>query len=248
MERLSLELISLIASHLSNDEARQCASISPCWQHAVEQRTFSKLKVRSDKFSLFEIALQHAHRRRAVSSIEYEIILPSYSRARCWKRERLWEHEENNVVFSQAIHAIMRVLHAWQTEGEAATSNSHNSRPIQLCIKASSQRDASDLQRKGIGLYRMNGNFLSLTEPYSDVPKVERVKELQITGTWRPLHPEAALKIITSMPNLEVVELDSKQPWPKWEAMIREHRSGRNPFSSCPNWYGGEMFSIADFL
>ncbi|KAJ4307925.1 hypothetical protein N0V84_012406 [Fusarium piperis] len=182
MDKLPYALISLIVSCLLEDDEGNrkpwskpppialYASISRSWQDGVEMHTFSHVKVRSDEFSRFETAFCHMRRRRAVSTIDYDIVLPPYSQARCWKFERPHEHAENMAVFSRAVHAIISSLHAWQTDEEAvngAGAAGSGCRPIQLKVRAESRLDSSSLQRQGIGLYRMGGHFLDFTEPWT---------------------------------------------------------------------------------
>ncbi|KAH7123163.1 hypothetical protein EDB81DRAFT_913321 [Dactylonectria macrodidyma] len=220
MDKLPFALISLIVSCLLEDEKRnrkpwlkppsiaQYASISRVWQDAVEMNTFSAVKVRSNDFSRFETAFRHIQRRRTVSVITYNIVLPEYSSARCWKLERPHEHTENVAVFSRAVHAIFRTLHAWQVEENGT---------------AESSLDSSGLQRRGIGLYRMSGHFLDFTEPRSLLPEVGIVESLSIRGILRPLHPDAAFRIIAALPSLEFINIDTLEPDLRWEDMRREH-------------------------
>ncbi|KAM5341956.1 hypothetical protein ACJ41O_014987 [Fusarium nematophilum] len=177
MDKLPYALVSLIVSCLLEDDEgtrkpwskpppiAQYASISRAWQDAVERHTFSHVKVKSDDFSRFEAAFRHAHRRQAVSSINYEIVLPAYSQGRCWKFERPREHAENKAAFSRAVHAFFSSLHAWQEEEAISGASVSVSRPIALNMTACCRLDSGALQRKGIGLYRMDGNFLDFVEP-----------------------------------------------------------------------------------
>ncbi|RSL48502.1 hypothetical protein CEP53_009515 [Fusarium sp. AF-6] len=235
MDKLPYALISLIVSCLLEDDEGNrkpwskpppialYASISRSWQDAVEMHTFSQVKVRSDEFSRFETAFCHMRRRRAVSTIDYDIVLPPYSQARCWKFERPHEHAENMAVFSWAAHAIISSLHAWQTDEEA------------LNVRAESRLDSSSLQRQGIGLYRMGGHFLDFTEPCSVLPKVRRVSELSIRGVLRPLHPNAAFRIISAFPSLEYICIDLLEPDAVQQGMQRQHRSALTQHISSMN-------------
>ncbi|KAM0424899.1 hypothetical protein ACHAPT_009955 [Fusarium lateritium] len=238
MDKLPYALISLIISCLLEDDTgdrkpwskpppiAQYASISRSWQDAVERHTFSEVKVRSDEFSRFESAFRHTNRRHALSTINYEIVLPRYSQARCWKFERPHEHAENLIVFSRAVHAILSTLHAWQVEDEAVNGAAGSGcRPIHLDMRAESRLDSSSLQRQGIGLYRMGGHFLDFIEPCSVLPKVKRVSEMSIRGVIRPLHPSAAFSIVSALPNLECICIDLLEPGKARGDIQRQHRS-----------------------
>ncbi|KAH7264680.1 hypothetical protein B0J15DRAFT_491216 [Fusarium solani] len=248
MDKLPCALISLIVSCLLEDDGRnrkpwskpppiaQYASISRSWQDAVEMHTFSQVKVRSDEFSRFETAFRHPYRRQVVSTINYDIVLPAYSQARCWKFERPHEHAENIIVFSQAVHAIIGSLHAWQVEDEAVNGAAGSDcRPIHLNMSVESRLDSSSLQRQGIGLYRMGGHFIDFTEPYSVLPKVRRVSELSIRGVLRPLHPSAAFRIVSALPSLEYICIDLLEPDATREDMQTQHRSALTQHLSSMN-------------
>ncbi|KAM5364055.1 hypothetical protein ACJZ2D_011672 [Fusarium nematophilum] len=236
MDKLPYALVSLIVSCLLEDDEgtrkpwskpppiAQYASISRAWQDAVERHTFSHVKVKSDDFSRFEAAFRHAHRRQAVSSINYEIVLPAYSQGRCWKFERPREHAENKAAFSRAVHAFFSSLHAWQEEEAISGASVSVSRPIALNMTACCRLDSGALQRKGIGLYRMDGNFLDFVEPWSVLPKLKRVSDLSIGDSIRPLHPDAVFKIIEALPSVETLGIHMLEPGPRWEDTRREHR------------------------
>ncbi|KAK7409048.1 hypothetical protein QQX98_008752 [Neonectria punicea] len=235
MDKLPFALISLIVSCLLEDEERnrkpwlkppsiaQYASISRVWQDAVEMNTFSAVKVCSNNFSRFETAFRHVRRRLAVSIITYDIVLPEYSSARCWKLERPYEHSENMAAFSRAVHAIFRTLHAWQVEENVGPGSV--SRRIHLSMSAESSLDSSSLQRRGIGLYRMSGHFLDFTDSHPLLPEVGIVESLSIRGILRPLHPNAAFRIIAALPGLEFINIDMLEPDLRWQDMRREHYS-----------------------
>ncbi|KAH7129604.1 hypothetical protein B0J13DRAFT_598543 [Dactylonectria estremocensis] len=233
MDKLPFTLVSLIVSCLLEDEERdrkpwlkppsiaQYASISRAWQDAVEMNTFFAVKVRSNDFSRFETAFRHTQRRRHVSVITYDIMLPEYSPARCWKLERPHEHEENMAVFSRAVHTIFHTLYVWQVE-ENGSKGSVSGR-IDLAMSVESLLDSRALQRRGIGLYRMGGHFLDFTEPRFLLPEVGIVSSLSIRGILRPLHPNAAFRILAALPSLEFVRIDMLEPDPRWEVLRREH-------------------------
>ncbi|KAH8657314.1 hypothetical protein BGZ61DRAFT_371270 [Ilyonectria robusta] len=242
MDRLPSELISRIVLHLLGDDEEnlegrrpnpwskspsiaQYASISRSWQDAVEMHTFSMVKARSNDLSLFDRAFRRAHRRQAVSIIEYDIVLPPYSRARSWKLERPREHAENMAIFSQAVHAIFSSLHAWQVDQEAIHGATGSvGRPIRLTITVDVRLEVSGLASNGLGLYRMDGHFLDFTEPCSALPEVRRVSELVTGGIVRPLHPNAAFRMVAALSNVKNIFVHMLEPQLRREEMRREHR------------------------
>ncbi len=130
MERLSLELISHIASFLEREQEQSdlprgvrkkltsklppFATISRDWQYSVERRTFHALRVHSTDVANFQ-AMCIGHRRSTLALLTYDVVLPTYDDTVCTHRELDKENRTNDEAFTQAIERLFGVLKSWES-------------------------------------------------------------------------------------------------------------------------------------
>ncbi|KAL8756548.1 MAG: hypothetical protein Q9184_004462 [Pyrenodesmia sp. 2 TL-2023] len=135
MNALPQELITHIASFIERKDPgldhfeRQkavsqlpsYATISRPWQQAIESRTFHAIHFNSTELPYF-VQILHRHRRQFLSSLTYDVVLPTYIDKQCARFETIEDMQRNNRAVTYAIHALFQFLKTWQGD---ATSQGH---------------------------------------------------------------------------------------------------------------------------
>jgi len=102
------------------------ATVCRRWQLAFERHSFRAIRLYSsqlDQFAeAFSSAPAHLHRRAALQTLRYNIILPTYTVTAAAKSERRRDWEANNTAFTQATRDLFRILHSWDRLGGNGTS------------------------------------------------------------------------------------------------------------------------------
>ncbi|KAL8663215.1 MAG: hypothetical protein Q9202_004061 [Teloschistes flavicans] len=133
MDKLPAELITLIASFLERIDYQAnivwlltrikpvyrlppFATISRRWQLAIEARTFRSIQLKSPELSYFAQILT-GHRKRLLSELAYDVILPTYDDNACAKFETEKDQERNNQAFTYAVHALYQFIKSLERSG-----------------------------------------------------------------------------------------------------------------------------------
>ncbi|KAL9581718.1 MAG: hypothetical protein Q9203_005785 [Teloschistes exilis] len=125
MDKLPTELITHIASFIESEDVQTFlrrsihekkvsklppyATISRKWQLAIESCTFRFFDLKSTDLSYFARILT-GHRKRFLSHLRCEIILPTYDDKACAKVETEHDKERNSQAFTYAIHDLYQTL------------------------------------------------------------------------------------------------------------------------------------------
>ena len=125
MDRLPQELISHSATFIEREDDQShvplllrsrepsklppYATVSRKWQYAIERRTFLETWLKSTELDYFSETMI-ARRRRSLAVLQYEIVLPTYGEAKCAKLETDDDKRLSNECFTDAIHALFRMM------------------------------------------------------------------------------------------------------------------------------------------
>ncbi|KAL8768215.1 MAG: hypothetical protein Q9194_005769 [Teloschistes cf. exilis] len=125
MDKLPTELITHIASFIESEDVQTFlrrsihekkvsklppyATISRKWQLAIESCTFRFFDLKSTDLFYFARILT-GHRKRFLSHLRCEIILPTYDDKACAKVETEQDKERNSQAFTYAIHDLYQTL------------------------------------------------------------------------------------------------------------------------------------------
>ncbi|KAH8598452.1 hypothetical protein B0O99DRAFT_699816 [Bisporella sp. PMI_857] len=136
IERLSWEVLDLILSHLpKNDDDPSLrfgfdapqpspsllplyATVCKSWTQNIERRTFKSIRLKSTELDEFS-RLVKGHRAAALSSLKYEVILPTYSEHACAKFETKKDQERNDAVFADVINDLFKIFKSWEMDPKA---------------------------------------------------------------------------------------------------------------------------------
>ncbi|KAK5654039.1 hypothetical protein OQA88_7717 [Cercophora sp. LCS_1] len=121
MEKLAPEILAIILSHLEPPLA-PFAAVSRQWQHAIEERTFSKLQLTSEEDTLQQfksVFTTGPHRQRLLRNIEFFVHLTVPSVKRRWKLQRADEAAANNILYTKAVFDFFTILAAWGRDSDA---------------------------------------------------------------------------------------------------------------------------------
>lgn len=227
MESLPQELINKIALHLERcpDEPQvpilqqqvthssklpPFATISSHWREAVEFVTFHSLRIKSDELSHFQ-AMVTGNRRKHLTKLSFEVLLPEYSEEACGRVESQEEQKLNNRTFTQGIRDLFSILKMWEDEGlqsilrlELPYGNAFSPTDLRLRNREQIRLEIAQRKRgKDIFEQRFEQSLLELSEP-SEVPTLSNIQYLNIRGnTTRKLAPSVGPGLAASLPNLK---------------------------------------------
>lgn len=202
MDQLPPELVSLIVSHLDPDTLGPYARISRQWQLVVENHTFGRVRVQSTELDKFHDMLALPHRREALGTLIYHVLLPEYSEDRTAKFERRRERDANNQAFSAAVVELLSVLESWE---------STRGRRIALHLGAYSLTDiARPRPQDDLKKHRYERSILTLLDS-AELPEVERVTGFFCPGdcklATRTLRAASVASIASKFPKVARMEL-----------------------------------------
>ncbi|WEW59215.1 hypothetical protein PRK78_004684 [Emydomyces testavorans] len=250
MDRLPPELLSIIVSDVlrpdddvsatATPKASSYACVCKLWQHIVERHTFRRIKLLSNELDQFSQVFNGPRRRAILQNLDYKVLLPPYSAARCAKFETRKEKKENNIAFTGAIRELLALLRGWEDADSAANRQSGigASRPMRLNLSIYSPMDQGhrtcdvDID---LGTDRFEGNFLEFVPMpgHHDNDNDSLVKIDRITNFWyestRTPHPTALCKLLAALPKLESLDMHIMQPKMKRLEVRRDHRC-------CTSW------------
>lgn len=237
MSNLSPELLSHIAFFLEREEDQShiplllrqrvhsqlppYACISRQWQYAIERRTFQSLRVKSTELTYFT-KIVVGHRRRFLTSLKYDVVLPSYTDSACARFERESEQAANSEAFTATIHALFKSLKSWEGNDSGRTQDTGS---VALGITAYSPTDGHhrgeekykedqkqcDLgQRSDLWDERYEHSYLQLLH-MQDLPTLSSISALNAhANSPRSVEPGSIATLAVKLPNLRSIDWDLK--------------------------------------
>ena len=205
MDNLPQELINRIVYHLERYEGQSqlpvfeqqsgrsskfppYSTLSRPWKEAIELVTFNNLRLKSNELGLFR-AIMTGNRRRFLSNLSYEILLPEYSEEACGRVESDDEKRVNDESFTQGIRNLFSILKVWESEGvqtalrlELPFMAAFSPTDLRLDNKSQLRLEITMRKRKkDIFERRFEQSFLRLLEP-GQLPNLANLQRLSIRG------------------------------------------------------------------
>ncbi|KAI0899432.1 hypothetical protein F4806DRAFT_253986 [Annulohypoxylon nitens] len=222
MERLSPEIMALIAAHLC-DVPRPpfpipgvprisfapYAIISRRWQNFVEPWTFSSIELYNTELDTFTAIFADSRRRALLRHFTYCIALPTYGKSR-------HDFAQNQATMNNSILKLLNILKDWDDAGARLEL-----RVVTICYDHTAG-EATDVQFEIIRPGTPS-RYLILDEV--ELPTVDCVASLDITaGPGRALHPTAMYQLAGTFPLLEKLNLEVLDPVTRRRRMRKDHR------------------------
>lgn len=259
MHQLPQELISHIATFLEREDDQShvplahrvrtpsklppYATISRQWQYAIERLTFPEIWLKSTETNYFSETMV-AHRRRSLAVLHYQIVLPTYGEAKCAKFETGLDKRLNNECFSDAIHALFRVMKSWE-----GTERQETPQPTQaICLNLYAPYSPMDGTHRGPEKYEMDKwwsgvgkrhdlwerryehSVLRLLHP-QDLPSLLSISRLCGNLHYiRSIEPRSIVAILAKLDNLQSVNIKLKDNEKKDRQMQQDDRKGKHSF------------------
>lgn len=216
MNALPQDVYDEICGFLSapNFNLSAVATVSRRWQAAIERRTFRTIRVRSDDFDRFH-KIVHGSRRRCVTKVEYIVILPPYSEEDRCRFEREIDREENDKVFTQAIHGLFHILKLWDVCEDGSIElklvdvysdtdhdflrRSSPSRQLDTWLRL--KKDETETYNVDLWGWRFHFSYLRLLKT-SELPVVPVVKSFRTAHLTRNICDRVSIDIAARLPNL----------------------------------------------
>ena len=227
MDNLPQELINRIVYYLKRYEGQSqypvrrrqsrepsnfqlYATLSRPWKKAVELVTFHSLGIKSNELSHFH-AIMTGNRRKFLTNLSYEILLPEYCKE---ARDRVESDDEkrlNDESFTQSIYNLFSILKVWESEGvqtalrlELPHKNAFSPTDLHFSNKVQRRIEMTNRERgKDIFERRFEMSFLRLLEP-SLLLNLANLQRLCIRGNnVRKLAPSIGPGLAGSLPNLK---------------------------------------------
>ncbi|KAL9030616.1 MAG: hypothetical protein Q9196_001283 [Gyalolechia fulgens] len=229
MDRLPQELVTHIASYIDRhdpgldffveqqsapSELPAYATISRPWQQAIESRTFRTLHFKSTELPYVVEILTSSHWRQLLSSLTYDVVLPTYTDNQCAKFETAEDMQRNNEAFTHAMHNLFQLL----LTGQGYQGFSALSLDLWDCYSPmdAMHRDPAKLEddreqygrgkRHDLFENRYRRSVLSLLEQ-PELPAVECVRSFRCYAQSRPVRYDSAVLLAAKLPNAESVTL-----------------------------------------
>ncbi|KAK3986389.1 hypothetical protein QBC44DRAFT_361601 [Cladorrhinum sp. PSN332] len=236
MELLPVEVIIKIASHLpravSDEDARLVrpgiASISRKWQSVVEEHTFRKLKITNTELPKFAsiFSAPQSHRRALLKSLNFSIILPTYTDQECGIFETNEDRAANDKFASEAVYGLFTILSSWGPDPAIGLSLSFDIHSPMDCEHRGypkyrqDSRDAKYGNRQDLFGKRYKYSYIRLTHPDKSLPEVPCIagtlefwKAFEGADDQRNVHPcsQAALAL-TKAPRVQNLVWGYREP------------------------------------
>lgn len=182
------------------------ASISLRIQHAIEQRSFSRLTITSDDLATFEKLVARSRSRRAIlRDVTFQAILPAYDMNVCTRFERSTDRKRNDEAFSTALKNLFTVLLPFNEDDRQG--------PFRLAIDAPfapgdrCHRDDTFVNEYGdfdndLSNARFAHSYLRLDHP-SEMPCLNKVTEFDVCNSGpRCIAPGPIFSLLQSLPRV----------------------------------------------
>ncbi|KAI0482054.1 hypothetical protein GGR56DRAFT_618282 [Xylariaceae sp. FL0804] len=231
------ELVANITSVLASQEVHlgPYATISRQWQSAVERITFRSLCLRSTDLDSFTslVANSYPHRKAALHTIDFVVVLPAYDDAACARFETDEDRRINNTAFSEALGHLFKVL--------SSCEDIERARPITLriqdsfapmdpshrgAVKYAADKAAFDTgQRKDLWHHRYEHSYLRLLHAET-LPTLRRITSFSLfADTPRFVDPVSVAGLCAKLPKLESADWqlsDGEKKDPLVRTQLRE--------------------------
>lgn len=230
MDRLPQELFDLIvlhldsilhhaSNHLKNESLTPAsqtlasfATVSQGFQFAVERLTFCELTLKSTDLALFEAAMSHEHRSRALEVLAYRIVLPSYTPHACRGYETAVFRRKNAEACSEAMSRLLALLSRWPADRKIHLYV-HAYSPMDPGHRSQADEAAVDPERD-IGEDRYLFSCLDLADmeenPMPAAPCVSRFNIGDHRG--RQVTPDALGDLVEKLPGIDRLSLVLREP------------------------------------
>ncbi|KAF8461618.1 hypothetical protein BDZ91DRAFT_736675 [Kalaharituber pfeilii] len=119
---LALKLLLLIVRYLPHPHSPY-ASVCRAFLPAVESITFHAFHLKSTDLPRLPTLFAPAHRRRALRSIDFDVVLPPYDSEAQARRETEEDQQRNNAVFGAAVQQLLGELASWDAKGGITLTN-----------------------------------------------------------------------------------------------------------------------------
>ena len=260
----SPELSSLVISYLAQSEPLAAyATVCGEWRRAVEQRTFSTLRLTPAQLADFS-RIVTGPRRYTVRHFEFDIVLDPYSKEARGKFEDQEDQETNNKIFTEAFQSLFHILSTWR-EDEVFEEG------VRLSVTAYSPSDWSHMDPKelevrkktapaGIGPRdlknrRFERSYLRLSTSSANLsrkeilPTVSIITNLNINRRCPVLRPTlrafwlpSISAIASRLPRLRVIEISLPDGDKRGLGSRKKSREGKSIFI---NSYIGDLGSLS---
>ncbi|OIW30104.1 hypothetical protein CONLIGDRAFT_632206 [Coniochaeta ligniaria NRRL 30616] len=208
MDKLSIEILSLIIAELSAapsprpaDRPRLAAyaTISRTWQHLIEPRTFAAiryLRLDEEELSTFASLFKHRRRQTLLRNLYLSFEPPFEGNLRAG-------HIANSTALGSALTSLFKFLSTWEVD----------CRTIDILFHIAWAN------------YTPNRRYFMLDQPETVLAAVPYVSYLGIEGICGcALHPTAAVKLASSLPNLRTLDYKFYSPDNKRAQLRKEIR------------------------
>lgn len=259
---LSQEIISLVVSYLPRWEHEDranilergstllpaYAAISRSWQDVIERQTFREIIVKSTEIDYFSRIMAN-RRRKIVSRLELNVILPTYTDKACAKYETEKDKQSNNRVFTNAIKDLLALLRSWHDESQ--TTRNRSDAPIEqslrLCIgdcyapmdshyrgweKYEQDLLEREFERRDDLFEQRYGSSLLQLESIEGIQEIPQITSFHRSPSHRHIEPRSLAMLASKFPNLDSF---------RWRL---EDNEKRNPQLRQQTRFGGLLFSF----
>lgn len=180
------------------------ASVSRSFQDLIEQATFAEIKTSSanDEVKLFESVFSSLRRRRLLRTLHFKVELPDISEKHFKKFQSRREAAGNNLVYTNAVHALFRRLAPWVEVPDVETPC------FPLNITSVSPKDeksphSSDNHNRPAWEVRNDYKYIEFNQAF-ELPPVACVNVFSPEG--RRLDPSTLAAISRALPNLKLLD------------------------------------------
>ncbi|KAK7735531.1 hypothetical protein SLS53_007444 [Cytospora paraplurivora] len=238
MEKLSPEILSLIASHLfeqprwarfradsSSPPRAPYACISRTWQAAVEPYTFAQISLKSSELPEFAATFSSApYRRLLLRRLSYGVCLPTHGDSRA-------DHARNSQAFGSSMRGLMDLLADWERALDDEDGFRSSRLELSLGFAWDIDNDADGPVDHHFNVCNSSAarRYLTLEDGnecgFVSLAAVRRVTGFKVgVSLGLAPHPETMCRLAGFFPNLEGLDLEYRDPAIKRREMRQEHR------------------------
>lgn len=199
---------SVLPPYLPLLPRRHYAAVSRQWQRLAEAHNFAEIRLKSSDLSDFSSIFADPRRGTLLRRLEFTVELPTHGDSR-------QDHASNDAATATAIHALFKTISSWDSKQEYS-----NASPLELslCIEWSSQIGYFNERRSSIAR-----RYLTLQN--IELPSAKFITSFSLSSsTGRALHPSAVGLLVRSMPLLDRLALEIRDPDNKRSEMRKDHR------------------------
>ena len=210
-----LETTKAPLSHVPKISISQYASTSLQIQHAIEQRTFSSLRITSDDLLTFErLVTRRPSRHALLRHLVFTPVLPAYSVNACTRFERRADRRRNDEAFSTSLETLFDVLKPLDEVEGAPRLHLFILPPYSPSDRAYRDRrlfgtgsNIHDIEIKGdLSNARFAQSYLQIIKS-STVPVLNRISEFGVASNPRYMAPGSIVLLLANMPHVDRLDL-----------------------------------------